>query len=276
MQPFQQPQGMGGGIEEVGIAEGDVTRAGADLVAHIFQDHILVDDAEAPVVHRHHRAMAAAVLASAAGLGVAHKVLLTGGHLELGVMAQRGQMLAARDAKPLASQVDGRFSLRPCGASRGQAARQREQALLELSPEDGLCALQAQVLVVQRRVQTVATQVRRRVRGAQPRQQVRCQPRRGVHGEMDGDEIRCGRTLLVQALHRQVLAGHRPAFLVQPGGRRGQPERLPTEVVGGQEECASGLGWRRRRGSLAHVPASWNSPASRLWKWCSAPSTRGA
>ena len=84
-------EGVGGAVEEVGIAEGDVLRAGGDLRADVGEHDVGVHGAEAAVVDRHDRAVAAAMLAAARRLGVADDPPLVA-DLERGVLRQRRQI----------------------------------------------------------------------------------------------------------------------------------------------------------------------------------------
>src|SRR5258706_6880366 len=70
MQFLNDAHRVGGSIEEIGIAEGDVLRAGGDLLANIVQHYVALDDAEVALINRHNRAVAAQMFAAAAGLGV--------------------------------------------------------------------------------------------------------------------------------------------------------------------------------------------------------------
>jgi DNA ligase D-like protein (predicted 3'-phosphoesterase) len=63
--------GMARPVQEVGVTERDVLRTGSDLGGDVGQDDLGRDHAEAPVVHRHDRAMTAPVLAPSAGFRVA-------------------------------------------------------------------------------------------------------------------------------------------------------------------------------------------------------------
>ncbi len=68
---FDDRGGVTDAVEEVRVAKRDVLRAGRSLGANVGHDDVDGDDAESPVVHRHDRTMAAAMLAAATGLGVA-------------------------------------------------------------------------------------------------------------------------------------------------------------------------------------------------------------
>ena len=62
-------------VEEVGVAEGDVLRAGRDLLADVVEDDFALHDAKVSVIDRDDGAVPAAVFASAARLRVAGDAL---------------------------------------------------------------------------------------------------------------------------------------------------------------------------------------------------------
>src|SRR5690606_19504740 len=74
---LDQRQGVADAVEEVRIAEADVTRAGFDLRANVGHHHVDGNDSEAPVVDRHDRTVPAHVLAAAGTLRVADRPPLT-------------------------------------------------------------------------------------------------------------------------------------------------------------------------------------------------------
>ena len=58
-------------IEEIGVTEGDVLCSGRDLTRDVLQHDVRLHDEEPTAVDRDDRAVAAEMLAAAAGLGVA-------------------------------------------------------------------------------------------------------------------------------------------------------------------------------------------------------------
>src|ERR1039458_10403869 len=60
---------MAGAVEEIGVAEGDVLRAGGHLPADVLQYHLPLHDAENTPIDRDHRAMPADEFAAPAGFG---------------------------------------------------------------------------------------------------------------------------------------------------------------------------------------------------------------
>src|SRR5665213_3489245 len=70
VQRFDYRQRVRGAVEEIGIAEADVLRAGGDLLADVFEHYFALHDAERAVVHRDNWAVAAEMFAAAAGFCV--------------------------------------------------------------------------------------------------------------------------------------------------------------------------------------------------------------
>ena len=89
-EPFDDRQRVSDAVEEVRIAERHVPRAGGHLRPHVGQDDVDRHDAESAVVDRDDRTVPAAMLAAAAGLGVADRPSL-GAPLEGRVLRQRRQ-----------------------------------------------------------------------------------------------------------------------------------------------------------------------------------------
>ncbi len=71
----------------------------------------------------------------------------------------------------------------------GLPVRQGNQAGFEFAAQNGFDAQLAQIRVVQRRVETVATQVRRRIQAPDLLDHFHRQPRGGVHGQIECHEI---------------------------------------------------------------------------------------
>ena len=108
--------GVVGGVEEVGVGEADVTGPGGHQLVHVGEHRGLLDGADPPVVDHRHRAVAAAVSATAAGGDGADQSLLAGDG-QAGVALQRRQQLADRHSTLGAVQLDGGSwvcAVRPC------------------------------------------------------------------------------------------------------------------------------------------------------------------
>ena len=83
VQRFDDTLGVGGAVEEVGIAKGDVLGAAGDLLVDVGEHDVHRHDAELTVVDGHDRAMAAAMLAAARRLGGAGDAPRSIGHLQV-------------------------------------------------------------------------------------------------------------------------------------------------------------------------------------------------
>ena len=92
---------VAGAVEEIGIAEGDVLRAGGDLAANVFEHDIGLHDAKHAAVDGYDGAVAAEMLAAARRFGVAHTAR-AGLGAKVGVGAERRQAGAVGDEELLA------------------------------------------------------------------------------------------------------------------------------------------------------------------------------
>src|SRR5215207_2865443 len=100
---------MGGTIEEIGVTEGDVLCSGRDLTRDVLQHDVRLHDEEPAAVDRHDRAVAAEMLAAAAGLGVTGNARAATRQLDVRVPLETGEPGAIRDEEPLPVQGDRRF-----------------------------------------------------------------------------------------------------------------------------------------------------------------------
>jgi len=98
---LQHAQRVGGAVEKIRVAEGDVLRACHHLLFDVGQHYVHLDRAELALIHRHHRAMPAQVLAAARGLGKADNFFAAVGQVEVGVAGEFGQSAAIRWQKCL-------------------------------------------------------------------------------------------------------------------------------------------------------------------------------
>ena len=202
--------------------------SGGHLAADVLDHHLGLDDAEAPVVDRHHRAVAAAVLAASARFRVAHCPPPAAFHLQIGVAGQRRQGLARRHAEALLGVGDRRL-----GPGLGRRRPVRREPLieprhrrLELAAEDGRGAEAAQVILIERRVEAIEAEMRLGVEGLEPGHHGAGQPGRGVHGHVDANQAGRADRPFVEVLYGEVVAGDLGAGLGEPRCRRGQPEGL--------------------------------------------------
>ena len=89
-EPFDDRERVPDAVEEVGIAEGHVPGAGGDLRPHVGHDDVDRDDPKSAVVDGNDRTVPAAMLAAAAGLGVADRPSF-GAPLERRVLVSAGR-----------------------------------------------------------------------------------------------------------------------------------------------------------------------------------------
>ena len=85
---------VGGTVEEIRVAEGDVLRARGDLLANVFEHHVAAHHPEMPAVNRHHRTMPAQMLAAAARLRI-------GDEFGVAVLPQLGVALEIRQSRAI-------------------------------------------------------------------------------------------------------------------------------------------------------------------------------
>jgi len=71
VQRLDDARGVGDTVEEIWITEGDVLRAGDNLLVDIGEDDFLRNDAKLAFVYRDDRAMAAPMFAAAGGFRIA-------------------------------------------------------------------------------------------------------------------------------------------------------------------------------------------------------------
>src|SRR5215213_8995434 len=167
VQLFDDAHGVGGTVEEIGVTEGDVLRSGLDLARDVLQHDVRLHDEEPAAVDRDDWAMATEMLAAPAGLGVAGDTRAATGQLDVRVPLESGELATVGDEKLLSSQGDRQFGL--CWLSRGgpvhcgEPLDQCDKPRFELTTKDGPGAELTQVLLVNRRVQTIKAEVRVRV-----------------------------------------------------------------------------------------------------------------
>ena len=124
---FDDPARVRRAVEEIGIAERDVRRALLHLRADVGEHDVDGDDAELAVVDRHDRAMAAAVLAAARGVGRADDLARAVRHLQRRVAIERGQPRAIRLDELQSSGTIGERRLQPSLEARPWACLRRSQ-----------------------------------------------------------------------------------------------------------------------------------------------------
>ena len=86
-------------IKEVRVAKRNVLRSRLDLLANVSQHNVALHHTKFSFVNRDYGAMAAQVLATAAGLGIPGKLLLAVRQYEFRILGELGKALAARSQK---------------------------------------------------------------------------------------------------------------------------------------------------------------------------------
>src|SRR5207249_6373484 len=157
---------VAGAVQEVGIAERDVSGAGVDELADIGHDDVAIDDEEAPAVHGRDRAVTAVMLAAATGLDVAGQLEAAVSTLEVRVLLEAPKERARWGREVELREDRSRRSARPDrSAIRGglEMAGQLDERVFHFAAHDGVRAVSQEMLGIQRRVQAVEADVGRRI-----------------------------------------------------------------------------------------------------------------
>ena len=139
------------------------------------------------------------------------------------------------------------------------AATSRERATSSASnsaPRIVGDAERAQVGFVERRVEPVGAETRLGIQLPHARDDRPGQPRRGVHRQIERDEVSRPDRIRVERLTRQIERGDVAAGIAQPRRRRREAERLPSHFIRGQQQHA-----RHRSPTGSDWPLSRNSAA---------------
>ena len=232
-------------VEEVGVAEGDVLRAGVDLLADVLDHDITFDDPEAPAVDRHDRTVPAQMAAASRRLGVADDARLVLTDDQRGIALRRRQPGSVGDDEFLTRERDDGLHLRRRLPRAREPVRERRQTFLELAAEYRDGAEAPEVGLVDRGIQAVEAQMRIPVELANPFGQRGGKPARGVHRHVDRDQVGLANRLLGQRLNREVECPHREPVASQPCGGRRESEGLAAELVRRyqQDPEAAGVAW---------------------------------
>jgi len=230
MQRAHQFPGMGRTVEKIRIAERDMLCASRHLLADVGHHYVHRQDAKLALVHRHHRAMAAQMLAAARAFGETDDLAAALGRDQVRIARQRRQAGAVGLDEIDFRQTHHWLGLRHVSVL--QPLHQRHQRRFHFTAEHRAYAQLAQQRLVHRRIQAINAQVR--VRGELPDTRQRCNrnARGGVHRDIDSDQIGAGQHLGFEHLQRQIETLDLAALAFQPRGRLGQAERLAAEFVG--------------------------------------------
>jgi hypothetical protein len=236
MKRLDEFHGVTDAVEEIRIAEGDVLRAGGHLAANVFEHHLAADDSKHALVNRHDRAVAAKMLAAAARFRRANDAKAISGNNEVRVLLHRRHSGSIRHLELQPGQGNhGLRRLRDHLSIRGKAFRELHESFFEFAAENRGNAERSKIFNVHGSVQAVTTEMRGGILFAKLRNELRRQPRGGVHRQIDGDQPGATNRSLIERLpgkveHCDVV----PAF-AQPRRRRRQAEGLPPELISRNE-----------------------------------------
>ena len=237
-------------VEKIRVTERNVPGARCDLRANVSHDDVDGDDAEAAVVDRHDRTVAAPVLAATARLGVSGRPALAA-PLQRRVLRERRQSAAIRHEEVHAWNAPSAGTCRRAsdvcsGASgtdggSGRVGDRLDKRILELAPNDRRYALLTEHRRVKRGIQAVGDQPRARVERAHPGDHRHRQPRGRVHRKKECDRYRPPHDVFAEPLLRQVGADDIDASRPERGRGRREPEGLSPEVIRGDEQNHTGI-----------------------------------
>ena len=239
---------VAGAVQEVGIAERDVSGAGVDELADIGHDDVAIDDEEAPAVHGRDRAVTAVMLAAATGLDVAGQLEAAVSTLEVRVLLEAPKERARWGREVELREDRSRRSARPDrSAIRGglEMAGQLDERVFHFAAHDGVRAVSQEMLGIQRRVQAVEADVGRRIFLAHARGDPDAEAQRRVHRHGDRDEARAANALGIEGLDGHVEHGWPIAGALEEGRRPRHGQRLVAQLVAADEEDRAGLAHAR-------------------------------
>ena len=255
-----EPERMSRAVQEVGVAERDVACARRDLGPDVGHHHRFRHDAEAPLVHRHHRAVAAEMLAAAAAFGEARDALRAIGQDQLRIAGKRGQPRAIGCDERNLCETYGCLSSRRDGVTVAQTLGQIEQRRFELAAENAAGAPRTQERLVHGGIETVDAEMGAGCELAHLGQGFDGDPRGGMHADAERDQTRPGELARGEFVQREVDALDVEACPREPSGRGRERERLAAELVGVDQDDFEALrkvrgacGGRRRFGSDAGI-----------------------
>ena len=123
-----------------------------------------------------------------------------------------------------------------------RSPRNAPQFFFKLATHQSPHTQAAQIIGIHRRIESVATNVRLGIHVTHPFHHRYRQPRCGMHGQMERDQIGGLHSFQRKRVHREVGAGHLMAIGAQQCCRGREAEWLSTQFVGGDEEDAHGYG----------------------------------
>jgi pimeloyl-ACP methyl ester carboxylesterase len=230
----QDVHGVSRGVEEVGIAERDVTGPQSDQGFDVGQDTVQPGDPVAPVVDSRNRTMPAAVAASMAGLDVACQPGLTL-DFQAGVVLEPRKQVPGGWREGLAADINpDRPDLDLPGIA--QAPHPGRQLVFVLAHYQAVGQSSHRSIGSNRCIETVEGDGEIGSAESQASGGLHGQAHGGVHGNRERHRPGGLKPRFVPLLYREVQTRHIVALCDQPCRGRGEVQRLVPEFVGGDEE----------------------------------------
>src|SRR5207248_11607092 len=105
------------------------------------------------------------------------------------------------------------------------------QTLFKFSAQDYVCSQVPQVGFIHRRIEAVEPQTSAWVEAPDARQSRDRQPRRRMHGDVEGNHVGGANGAFAELFAREVMASHFGTRAAEPRRRRRQPTRLAAKLV---------------------------------------------
>ncbi len=219
-----------------------MAHARAHLRADILQHDRARHDEEAPAIDGRNGAVRTGVQAATTGLNVAGNRRLFVAHQPC-VAVRLGQRVARGYGEWQAGQHrrGRRAARRDAGQSRDltlgfQCLGQRAQRLLVFTADQRIRQATTQkVCSVEEGIEAVEADMRLGIRRAHALGNAHAQPQRGMHRRRDGDQPRVRHPGIRQWFHGGINGQRSEASSAQHRQRRGQAERLMSQLVAGDQ-----------------------------------------
>ena len=218
-------------VEEVGVAEGDVSGASCDEVVDVGYNGLGLDDAKEPVIYGGKGTLATAVPSSMSRLDVTHLTMLAVS-AEVRVRTERWQPRSVGDEETLSPDVD-----RDAGqmAAAGSERLDPGQQLLFVLPNDhAIYAIDSPHVGIE----PVNGDREPGSRGPHALDGSLGESHSGVHRHRDRDRLDRLERLSIERRNGEVERDRFVAGRGETRSRRCHVERLMTELIGGDEQNA--------------------------------------
>ena len=212
-------------VEEIRIAEADVRGPARELLLDVGEHRFGGHGDELSSVDGHDGAMLAEVLAPARSLHRCNQLLAP----------VPGQFRVALERRQRRPRRHGRVTYLGQHGGRRAPRRERNQRVSRLA-HDMIAVLRQQMLGIERSVEAVERNPRRRVLLPHPRRNTHAELQRGVHRHRDRHQPRFSHRFGRKLLHRDVVRRGVEAGLLQRGHRARHRHRLPSQLVAGDDQ----------------------------------------